>query len=152
MLPFILGHSLSSKRILYVTWLSIATYLGWLGCSIYAYTNGVLKVNPAWMRLGTFWQGISEFHKRANILSHRPNDPIPATTAFAFTSASTLSLYASLKAGTHTVTTARTSTPRSFKTLSIISTTVAVLLVLPLAIFAALPNQPVTVSVSSTSR
>ncbi|KAJ7600883.1 hypothetical protein C8J56DRAFT_813825 [Mycena floridula] len=123
--PFALAQSLGSQRVIYATWLSLATYLGWFGCITFAHSEGTLDTNPSFLKLGTLWQGIT-------------------ITAFAFTSSSTLSLYASLKAGPHQITTAKSSSPRSFRTLSIISVAIAVSFTLPLVFFAASPNVPAT--------
>src|ERR1700733_12835168 len=68
-----------------------------------------------------------------------------AIIAFAFTTSSTLPLYASLKGTTQAVTTVKTPRTRSFKILSALSVFVAVLLMLPLILFSARPNDPETV-------
>ncbi|KAJ7022427.1 hypothetical protein C8F04DRAFT_1223887 [Mycena alexandri] len=121
LLPLVSAQSLGSKRIVYATWTSIATYLIWFCCVAVAHANGTLEINPGWLRMGTFWQGIT-------------------TTAFAFTSSSTLPLYASLKAGTPPSGLSKSSASRSFRTLSSLSVVVAVGFTLPLIFFTAHQN------------
>ncbi|KAJ7132958.1 hypothetical protein C8R46DRAFT_1181198 [Mycena filopes] len=121
LLPLVSAQSLGSKRITYATWTSIATYLMWFCCVAVAHANGTLEINPGWLRMGTFWQGIT-------------------TTAFAFTSSSTLPLYASLKAGSPPSGLSKSSASRSFRTLSSLSVVVAVCFTLPLIFFTAHQN------------
>ncbi|KAF7348428.1 hypothetical protein MSAN_01797100 [Mycena sanguinolenta] len=111
LLPLGSAPSLASKRIVYATWASIATYIIWFICVTVAHAQGTLEINPGWLRMGTFWQGIT-------------------TTAFAFTSSSTLPLYASLKAGSSHGGLSK-SVAHSFRTLSTISVAVAVAFTLP---------------------
>ncbi|KAF9468646.1 hypothetical protein BDZ94DRAFT_1183506 [Collybia nuda] len=119
--PLTLAQSLASKRVIYSTWLSIASYMAWLGCVAYAHTRNTLQIEPDWVKMGALWQGTT-------------------VVAFAFTSSSTLPLYASLKWTTQPITTAKASKVRSFKGLSVISVAVAVLLTLPLVTISAHPN------------
>ncbi|THV03057.1 hypothetical protein K435DRAFT_310543 [Dendrothele bispora CBS 962.96] len=128
--PLVLAKSLASKRVVYATWASIATFVLWLACVIFAYSKGTLGVSPTYLRMGTLWQSIT-------------------TIAFTFTSSTTLSLYASLKANKlhhyHPHSSAnfnKTPISRSFKTISLVSVAVAVCLTLPLVFFAAAPNHP----------
>ncbi|KAK0487612.1 hypothetical protein IW261DRAFT_1548553 [Armillaria novae-zelandiae] len=121
-LPFCLAQSLASKRIVYCTGLSVLTYILWLTLVAIAQHKGTLKTNPGWTKMGYLWQGIT-------------------TIAFAFTSSTTLPLYASLKAGIPSVTTAKRPISHSFMPLSLISVTIAALLTFPLMIFASLPGQ-----------
>jgi len=65
--------------------------------------------------------------------------------AFAFTSSSTLPLYAALK-GSHQPITTKTPKSRSFRILSILSIATATLLLLPLVFFSASPNGAVSLS------
>ncbi|KAJ7816932.1 hypothetical protein B0H14DRAFT_1390814 [Mycena olivaceomarginata] len=118
LLPLVSAQSLASKRIVYATWASIATYIIWFFCVAVAHGQGTLEINPGWLRMGTFWQGTT-------------------TTAFAFTSSSTLPLYASLKAGCPPSGLSKSSVSRSFRTLSTISVAVAVSFTLPLIFFTA---------------
>jgi len=115
-LPLSLAQSLASKRIVYITWLSLVTYLAWLGCVSYAHSKGNFPINSDWLRMGTFWQGTTAI-------------------ALAFTSSSTLPLYASLKGTMQPITTAKPSKTRSFKNLSALSVAVALLLTVPFMIF-----------------
>ncbi|KAJ3731275.1 hypothetical protein DFJ43DRAFT_999382 [Lentinula guzmanii] len=123
--PFVIAQSLGSKRIIYSTWISIASYVLWLFCVIYAHANGAPTGHSSWLRMGSLWEGVT-------------------TIAFTFTSSSTLTLYASLKASAHAAKSAATKTPlsRSFKILSIVSVALAVCLTFPSLIFAASPNKP----------
>ncbi|KAJ6584172.1 hypothetical protein DFH09DRAFT_1144435 [Mycena vulgaris] len=121
LLPLVSGQSLASRRIVYATWASIATYIIWFCCVAVAHANGTLEINPGWLRMGAFWQGIT-------------------TTAFAFTSSSTLPLYASLKAGSPPAALSKSSASRSFRTLSTLSVAVAVCFTLPLIFFTAHMN------------
>ncbi|PPQ69907.1 hypothetical protein CVT24_003241 [Panaeolus cyanescens] len=126
--------SLNSKRVVYSTWLSILSYLAWIGCVIYAHGHGLLKEQSGWLGAGSFWQGL-------------------ATTAFALCSSSTLPLYASLKTTSHPIiTTGKTPRARSFRLLSLISVILAVLCLLPSVIFSAFPNAPATSALSSSAQ
>ncbi|KAF9046222.1 hypothetical protein BJ165DRAFT_1403704 [Panaeolus papilionaceus] len=118
--------SLNSRRVVYSTWLSILSYLAWIGCVIYAHGHGLLKTQPGWLGAESFWQGL-------------------ATTAFAFCSSSTLPLYASLKTTSHSIiTTGKPPRARSFRLLSLTSVVLAVLCLLPSVIFSSFPNSPAT--------
>ncbi|KAK0188123.1 hypothetical protein F5146DRAFT_1226459 [Armillaria mellea] len=121
-LPFCLAQSLASKRIIYCAGLSVLTYVLWFILVAIAQHRGTLKTNPGWTKMGSLWQGIT-------------------TIAFAFTSSTTLPLYASLKAGIPSVTTAKRPISHSFMPLSLISVAIAALLTFPLMIFASLPGQ-----------
>lgn len=59
LLPLVSAQSLASKRIVYATWASIATYIIWFFCVAVAHGQGTLEINPGWLRMGTFWQGTS---------------------------------------------------------------------------------------------
>ena len=52
------AKSLQSKRIIYATSLSIATYLFWISVIIYSYTHGSLESHTSWLGTGSFWPGI----------------------------------------------------------------------------------------------
>ncbi|TEB40158.1 hypothetical protein FA13DRAFT_1808418 [Coprinellus micaceus] len=122
-----LGQSLGSQRVVFASWLSILTYIAWLTCVIYAHAKGVLYVEDD---TSSTWKGIF-------------------TIAFTFCTSSTLPLYASLKSGQNPISTAKTPKSRSFRVLSLFSVSCATLLVLPVVIFAALPNIPQTRSSSA---
>ncbi|KDR83024.1 hypothetical protein GALMADRAFT_152014 [Galerina marginata CBS 339.88] len=117
------ARSLHSRRIVYATWLSFAAYLAWLGCTIYAHSHGMLESSTGWLGAGSIWQGL-------------------ATTAFALCSSSTLPLYTSLKITSHPISTGKSPRSRSFRILSFLSVSIAVLFLLPSVIFAAFPNHP----------
>ncbi|KAG6902532.1 hypothetical protein C0995_015350 [Termitomyces sp. Mi166 len=119
--PLSFTQSLDAKRIVYTTWLTLATYIIWLSCIIYAYVHHIPLGNAGWLRTGTFWQG-------------------PITIAFSFTSSSTLSLYTSLRGSHQPITTAKPSKLRSFELLSVLSVVLALLLTFPLVIFSANPS------------
>ncbi|KAF8130425.1 hypothetical protein K438DRAFT_1923198 [Mycena galopus ATCC 62051] len=132
LLPLVSAPSLASKRIVYATWASIATYIIWFFCVAVAHAQGTLEINPGWLRMGTFWQGIT-------------------TTAFAFTSSSTLPLYASLKAGSPPSGLPKSSAAHSFRTLSTISVAIAVAFTLPLIFFTARVNTVIRIRRATSS-
>jgi len=53
--------SLASRLVVYVTALSIFTYLLWLTTIMYLYTQGTLPVNPERLESRNIWGGISEY-------------------------------------------------------------------------------------------
>ncbi|KAJ8080323.1 hypothetical protein AAF712_015101 [Marasmius tenuissimus] len=124
LLPICLRQSLSSRLVIYSTWGSVATFVLWFICVVYAYSQGSLETNKAWLRMGPLWQGIS-------------------TIAYAFTTSNTLALSASLKAGVRPTSSAMQKRPlsHSFKFLSVLSVSIALLFALPLVVFAAFPNR-----------
>ncbi|PPQ79937.1 hypothetical protein CVT25_003009 [Psilocybe cyanescens] len=124
------ARSLGSRRIVYATWLSLLTYIGWLGCTIYAHSHGLLET-----RLG--WLGPPSVHQSL------------ITSVLVFCSSSTLPLYVSLKTTSNPLSTGKSSRSRSFRVLSFLSVVVAVLLLLPSVIFSAFPNQPAVPSLPS---
>ncbi|KAI0283945.1 hypothetical protein BGY98DRAFT_949677 [Russula aff. rugulosa BPL654] len=121
LLPFYGARSLAAKRIIYATWASLLAYLTWLGVVTYAHVKGTLSTDLHWQRPGVLWQGIT-------------------STAFVFSSAWTVPLYASLR-GSPTTSTKRRRR-RSFKTLIAASVAITVALVLPLCVFASSSNGP----------
>ena len=58
--PLSLAHSVASKRAVYSTSFSLAAYLTWLSCVIYAYIHRISLPTSGWLRMGAFWQGISK--------------------------------------------------------------------------------------------
>ncbi|KAF7346599.1 hypothetical protein MSAN_01888100 [Mycena sanguinolenta] len=120
LLPLVSAPSLASKRIVYATWASIATYIIWFICVTVAHAQGTLEINPGWLRMGTFWQGINMQLRR-----HSPSLPPPHSP-----------LYASLKAGSSHGGLSK-SVAHSFRTLSTISVAVAVAFTLPLIFYTA---------------
>ena len=57
--PLCFGTSLDAPTVLYATWLSVASFIGWVGCMAYAHAHGVLQVTPRDSSLGALWQGFS---------------------------------------------------------------------------------------------
>jgi hypothetical protein len=53
------ADSLGSKRVLYATWTSVATYFFWFILVTVAHAQGNLTASPGWLRKGTLWEGIS---------------------------------------------------------------------------------------------
>ena len=146
--PLLLAQSLASKRVVYATGLSLVTYVAWLGFVTYAHIHGTLHANSGLFRLGIFWEGISMFFfSICSDFRWLTFFLIIATIAFAFTSSSTLPLYASLKGTTQPITTVKTPRTRSFKILSVLSVSMAILLTFPLILFSANPNNPETVCI-----
>ncbi|KAL0960967.1 hypothetical protein HGRIS_005964 [Hohenbuehelia grisea] len=123
LLPISTAQSLASKRIIYCTWISVCLYLIWFICVAVAHAHGTLRVSPHWQNMGTLWQGIT-------------------ATAFAFTSSSTLPLYASLRGTTPVATPGKAPRNRSFRTVSTASVLLATCLLFPLVFFSATPNVP----------
>ncbi|KAJ2926308.1 hypothetical protein H1R20_g10786, partial [Candolleomyces eurysporus] len=121
------AQSLSSKRVIFASWLSIFAYLAWFICAIYAHAKGFLFDGGSSSSPPSGWKGIF-------------------VIAFTFATSSTLPLYASLKSGINPVTTAKTPRSRSFRFLSFASIFCAILFLLPLVIFAARPNIPAAIS------
>ncbi|KAL0576940.1 hypothetical protein V5O48_005047 [Marasmius crinis-equi] len=122
--PICISQSLSSRLVIYSTWGSIFTFVLWFICATYAYSKGTLEVNKAWLAMGPLWTGIT-------------------TIAYAFTASNTLTLAASLKASIRPTSSATRKRPlsHSFKFLSVLSVTLALLFALPLVVFAAFPNR-----------
>ncbi|KAF7795385.1 hypothetical protein EIP86_006543 [Pleurotus ostreatoroseus] len=120
-LPLCFAASLASPIALYATWISVAAYVGWVACAVYAHAHG--QGAPAAPTLGNaasfgvLWQGIS-------------------IAAFTFTTTSTLPLYASLR-GAHEPGVPKPRRSRSFKLISVLSILFATLLILPTTIFRA---------------
>ncbi|EAU86175.2 hypothetical protein CC1G_03386 [Coprinopsis cinerea okayama7 len=129
------AQSLASKRVLWASWLSILSFLVWYSCVIYAHAKGKLPHEGGWFSTQpSSWQAIFMI-------------------AFAFTTTSTLPLYASLKSGTNKlISTAKTPRSRSFRILSLLSTFLATALILPLVIFAAKPNIPASRDIPPSSQ
>ncbi|KAJ3572961.1 hypothetical protein NP233_g2744 [Leucocoprinus birnbaumii] len=140
--------SLSSRLVVYTTYLSVFTYLLWLAAISYLYTQGTLPINSERLKSGSIWEGL-------------------ITTAFIFTSSNTLPLYASTKGtiqqflfddaespftlptgttpstGDSTRRNGNNKQPlyRSFKFLSLLSIVLGLCFILPLVGFAAYPNE-----------
>jgi hypothetical protein len=56
LVPLSTAQSLAAKRIIIATWVSVATYVLWLGLVAYV---GTIDANPSQLRMGVLWQGIS---------------------------------------------------------------------------------------------
>ncbi|KAH9948870.1 hypothetical protein B0H21DRAFT_206093 [Amylocystis lapponica] len=115
--PLYFGRSLASKRVIYATWLSVASWVAWFSCTAYARGKGIAVPTGNSTSLGVLWQDVS-------------------TIAFAFTTSSTVSLYAALRGTIQSVNT-RPKRSQSFKLLSALSVGLAVLCILPLVLFQA---------------
>ncbi|KAF8869583.1 hypothetical protein CPB84DRAFT_1803853 [Gymnopilus junonius] len=137
--------SLGSKRVAYTSWLSVATYVGWMGCTIYAHKQGLLEVGPGLLGSGSVWLGIG---MHLIVFPRLSSSCSISATAFTFCSSSTLPLYASLKSRPHPISTGKAPLSRSFRLLSFSSVIIAVLLLLPSVIFSASPNHPAMLSLS----
>lgn len=55
-LPFSLPNTLAAKRVLFATWLGILSFVVWLGCVVYAHSQGRLDGNPIWLGRGGLWE------------------------------------------------------------------------------------------------
>ncbi|KAI0916886.1 hypothetical protein AcV7_005756 [Taiwanofungus camphoratus] len=124
--PISLPPSLAAGRVIYATWISIATYAAWFGCTAYSHAKGTLAVNTSSTSLGSLWQPI-------------------ATMAFAFGTSSTVPLYASLR-GTVQPDNLKPKRSQSFKLLSVLSVGVAIVCILPLLFFQSSQAPPETPS------
>ncbi|KAI0058266.1 hypothetical protein BV25DRAFT_1891581 [Artomyces pyxidatus] len=123
-LPLYLAPSLGARRLVYGTWASLLAYFLWFGAVSFAHAKGALVANPDWPHMGALWQGIT-------------------TIAFIFATSWTLPLYAALR-GTPQPGSPKRPRRSSFKVLSVVSVLVAIGLTVPLCIFAASPNVPVS--------
>ena len=67
--PLSFGPSLASGRILYSTWLSVATYIAWFACVSYLHAHGsfiqLKEPHPP-----SLWQGLSTLHPIFRSLTH----------------------------------------------------------------------------------
>ncbi|PCH39918.1 hypothetical protein WOLCODRAFT_23714 [Wolfiporia cocos MD-104 SS10] len=115
-LPLYLAPTLAADRVIYATWISVASYFAWLICTAYAHAHGLLVPSATANSLSAFWQGIP-------------------TIAFAFTTVSTVPLYAALRGTTQPMPNTRPKRLQSFKLLSLLSVAIAVLCILPLVFF-----------------
>jgi len=139
------ARSLNYRRIIYATWLSLATYIAWCISCIYAHSQGILPSTGGWLGSGNVWVGLG---KPLNLqLPNHNSTRIIATTAFALCASSTLPLYTSLKSSSRPIPSAKVPPSRSFRILSTCSTILAVLLLLPSTLFSAFPNHPSSVCI-----
>ncbi|CCM06289.1 uncharacterized protein FIBRA_08540 [Fibroporia radiculosa] len=112
--PFYFSPNLGISRVVYTTWASLAAFVAWIICIAYTHASSTIASNASSNSLGTLWRGLSV---------------IP----FAFTTSSTIPLYASLR-GTMQPLSTRPRRSHSFKLLSVLSVGVAVLCIIPVAI------------------
>lgn len=117
-----LPKSLAAKQVICTTWLSMILYTAWLVAALYNHTTGTVMPSPTLVQHGVLWNGTTSI-------------------AFSFATSLTVPLSASL-AG-------RPSTPSNkqgrgiyFQMLSILSTVLAALLILPSIFMASSPNVP----------
>ena len=139
------ARSLNYRRIIYATWLSLATYIAWCISCIYAHSQGILPSIGGWLGSGNVWVGLGK-PIPLQLPAHN-STRIIATTAFTLCASSTLPLYTSLKSSSRPIPSAKLPPSRSFRILSICSVILAVLLLLPSTLFSAFPNHPVSVCI-----
>ena len=56
------ARSLNHQRVIYATGLSLAAYIAWLGCIIYAYSKGLLQPKGGWLGSGDVWPGLGMYN------------------------------------------------------------------------------------------
>lgn len=56
------ARSLNYRRIIYATGLSLASYMTWLGCIVYAHSKGLLQPRDGWLGSGDVWPGLGTFN------------------------------------------------------------------------------------------
>ncbi|GBE83045.1 hypothetical protein SCP_0500890 [Sparassis crispa] len=120
--PICFAPSLGATSVLYASWISVTAYAAWFACTAYAHAKGMLVVNPGSASLGILWEGSS-------------------IIAFAFSTSSTIPLYAALK-GTIQAAQDRPRRSQSFKLLSVLSIGLAALCIFPLVFFQSPANSP----------
>jgi hypothetical protein len=54
------ARSLNYRRIIYATWLSLATYIAWCISCIYAHSQGILPSIGGWLGSGNVWVGLGK--------------------------------------------------------------------------------------------
>lgn len=145
------ARSLDYRRIIFATALSLASYIGWLGCIIYAHSQGLLQPKGGWLGSGEVWPGLCTFNELHSLYLQLIYFTT-ATIIFAFCSSSTLPLYSSLKSASHPTSGSKAPVSWSFRLLSTVSAILAVLLLLPSVIFAAFPNHSAPVRIVFVSR
>ncbi|KAG0704252.1 hypothetical protein DFH29DRAFT_912547 [Suillus ampliporus] len=118
--------SLAAKQVICTTWLSILLYVAWLVAVLYTRTTGTVMPSPTLLQRGALWNDITSI-------------------AFSFATSLTVPLSASL-AGRSSVPSNKTRRGTCFQTLSILSTVLASLLILPSILMTPSPNVPVASS------
>ncbi|KAF8842204.1 hypothetical protein BDN67DRAFT_899961 [Paxillus ammoniavirescens] len=111
---------IAARATLFMTGVSLASYVAWMAAVSHAYARNELPPSPSWLQRGTLWSEISSI-------------------TFACTTAFTVPLSASLAGGTSSTSPAN-QRGRSFQLLSASSTVLAAFLILPLVVIAASPH------------
>lgn len=114
--------SLAAKQVICTTWLSIILYTVWSAAALYNHMAGTAMPSPMLVQHGVLWNGTTSI-------------------AFAFATSLTVPLSASL-AGRPSTLSNKTGRGTYFQTLSILSTIIATLLILPSILTASSPNVP----------
>lgn len=112
--PLCFAPSLSSNLVLYPTWLSVATYVAWFACTVYAHAKGMF-FSPKELHPPALWQGLS-------------------IIAFTYTTSHTIPLYAALR-GTYQPGLPKPKRSQTFKILSLLSIVIATALIVPTILF-----------------
>ncbi|KAG1774885.1 hypothetical protein EV702DRAFT_1121666 [Suillus placidus] len=114
--------SLAAKQVIYTTWLSIILYTAWLAAVLYNHMTGTATPSPILVQHGVLWNSTTSI-------------------AFSFATSLTVPLSVSL-AGRPSTPSHKTGRGTYFQMLSILSTVIATLLILPLILLASSPNVP----------
>ncbi|KAG2037770.1 hypothetical protein BDR03DRAFT_896278 [Suillus americanus] len=114
--------SLASKQVICTTWLSIILYTMWLAVALYNHMTSTIMPSPILVQHGVLWNGTTSI-------------------AFSFATSLTVPLSASL-AGRPSTPSNKTDRGTYFQMLSILSTIIATLLILPSILMTSLPNVP----------
>ncbi|KAG1822902.1 uncharacterized protein BJ212DRAFT_1331272 [Suillus subaureus] len=114
--------SLAAKQVICITWLSIILYTAWLAAALYNHMTGTVMPSPILAQHGVLWN-------------------CTTSIAFSFATSLTVPLPASL-AGRPSTSSNKTNRGTYFQVLSILSTIIATLLILPSILTASLPNVP----------
>lgn len=117
-----LPKSLAAKQVICTTWLSIILYTAWLVAALYNHMTGNAMPSPTLVQHGVLWNGTTSI-------------------AFSFATSLTVPLSASL-AGRPSTSSNKTGRGTYFQMLSILSTVIATLLILPSILAASSPNVP----------
>jgi phosphatidylglycerophosphate synthase len=115
--------SLAAKQVICTTWLSIILYTAWLAAALYNHMTGTVMPSPMLVQHGVLWNGTTSI-------------------AFSFATSLTVPLSASLAGRPSTPPSHKTSRWTYFQMLSILSTVIATLLILPSILTASSPNVP----------
>lgn len=66
--PFCIAESLAWKRVVWISWCSIVTYIVWFGLVAFAHGQGALSVSRGWLRMGVLWEGISKYIDHCSVI------------------------------------------------------------------------------------